>query len=173
MLLIDDLAHRGRLSGPLGVVGISYGAAVGIQLAVAEPRVRAVVAIAPFSSLRSVVPSYVESYLPLLGRLIPDSLVQRGVDEAGAIAHFEPDAASPLDGIVRTRAQVLLIHGRADRHIPPQHSVALHEAAPDHSQLVLVDAEDHDTIAADRTRTIARQGMQWLHRWLAPTNATH
>jgi pimeloyl-ACP methyl ester carboxylesterase len=173
MLLIDDLARRGRLSGPLGVVGSSYGAAVGIQLAAAEPRVRAVVAIAPFSSLRSVVPTYVESYLPLLGRLVPDSFVQRGVDEAGAIADFEPDAASPLDGIVRTRAQVLLIHGRDDRHIPPQHSIALHEVAPDHSQLILVDAEDHDTIAADRTRTIARQGMQWLHRWLAPTSATH
>jgi fermentation-respiration switch protein FrsA (DUF1100 family) len=61
---------------------------------------------------------------------------------------------------------VLLIHGKGDHHIPPRHSVALHEAAPDHSQLILLDVEDHDTIAADRTRTIAGQGMQWLHRWL-------
>lgn len=165
-LLIEELARGGRLSGHVGVVGISYGAAVGVQLAAAEPRVRAVVAVAPFSTLRSVVPNYIEMYLPALGRLVPDSFVQRGVDEAGAIADFDPDAASPLDAIVRTRAQVLLIHGRIDRHIPPRHSVALHETAPDHSQLILLDAEDHDTIAADRTRTIARQGMQWLHRWL-------
>lgn len=164
--LLDELAALGRLKGGVGVVGISYGAAVAIQWADVDARVRAVIAVAPFGSLRSVVPHYVEHYLPIVGRLVPDSLIEEAVDQAGALARFDPDAASPLMAISRTRAQVLLVHGRADRHIPYEHSVALHRAAPDHSQLVLLDGEEHLSIVADRARTIATQGMRWLHRWL-------
>jgi pimeloyl-ACP methyl ester carboxylesterase len=165
--LLDELGALGRLKGAVGIVGISYGAAVAIQWAAVDARVRAVIAVAPFSSLRRVVPHYVEHYLPLIGMVVPDALVEEGVDRAGVLAHFDPDAASPLNAISRTRAQVLLVHGRADRHIPYEHSVALHRAAPDHSELVLLDGEEHLSIVADRTRTIATQGMRWLHRWLA------
>lgn len=166
--LLDELSRLGRLEGPVGVVGISYGAAVGIQMAAVDPRIRAVVAVAPFSSLRSIVPNYVQLYVPFLGKLVPDSLIQRGVDEAGALGRFDPDAASPLSAISHTRAQVLLVHGRQDRHNPCTQSVDLQRAAPDHSALILLDGEDHQSIANDRTHTIATRGMQWLHRWLDP-----
>jgi fermentation-respiration switch protein FrsA (DUF1100 family) len=121
---------------------------------------------APFGSLRGVVPHYVEHYLPFVGTLVPDSFIQEGVDQAGALAGFDPDAASPLRAISRTRAQILLVHGRDDRHIPFGDSVDLHHAAPDHSELVLLDGEDHSSIVADRTGTLATQGMRWLQRWL-------
>ena len=164
--LLDELARRGRLKGQLGIVGFSYGAAVAIQLAAVDKRIRAVVAVAPFSSLRRIVPSYVERYIPLLGKLVPASFIQQGVDQAGALGHFDPDAASPLQAISRTPAQILLLHGRSDRHIPCINSIELHAAAPDHSELILLEGEDHLSIAADRTHTIATQGMHWLHRWL-------
>jgi uncharacterized protein len=164
--LLDELSKRGRLSGSVGVVGLSYGAATGIQLAALDTRVRAVVAIAPFSSLRAVVPGYAQYYLPVLSKLIPDSFIQQGVDEAGTLGKFDVDAASSLTAISRTQAQVLLIHGLADQHIAPAQSIALHAAARDHSELVLLEDEDQFSIAADRTNTIQRRGMQWLHRWL-------
>lgn len=164
--LLDELERRGRSSGPVGVVGFSYGGATGIQLAAVDSRIRAVVAIAPFGSLRTVVPDYVEAYLPLLGRLVPDSFVQGAVDHAGSLGRFDPDAASPIRAIARTRARVLLIHGAQDRHIPAQHSRAIHAVAPHHSELIVLEREDHDSIASDRTRTIATHGMAWLRRWL-------
>jgi pimeloyl-ACP methyl ester carboxylesterase len=164
--LLDELGRLGRLKGQVGIVGISYGAAVGIQAAAVDARIRAVVAVAPFSSLRAIVPRYVEHYIPLLGGLIPDSFIQQSIDQAGVLAQFDPDAASPLKAISRTRAQILLVHWRLDRHIPCQHSVELHAAALDHSELILLGGEDHLSIPADRTRTIATHGMQWLHRWL-------
>jgi pimeloyl-ACP methyl ester carboxylesterase len=108
--LLDELGALGRLKGRVGIVGISYGAAVAIQLAAVDTRVRAVVAVAPFGSLRGVVPHYVEHYLPLVGRLVPDAFIQEGVDQAGALAGFDPDEASPLRAISRTRAQILLSH---------------------------------------------------------------
>jgi pimeloyl-ACP methyl ester carboxylesterase len=164
--LLDELTKQGRVSGNVGLVGLSYGAAVGIQLAAVDPRVRAVVAIAPFSSLRTVVPGYVAHYLPALGRLIPAAFVQRGIDQAGILGNFKPDDASPLAAISRTGAQVLLIHGSTDAHIAAAQSVALHAAAPGHSELILVEGDDHFSIAADGTRAIHTQGMAWLHRWL-------
>lgn len=164
--LLDELTKQGRVSGQVGVVGLSYGAAVGIQFAAVDPRVRAVVAIAPFSSLRTVVPGYVTHYLPVIGHLIPDSFVQQGVDRAGFLGNFEPNAASPLSAISRTSAHVLLIHGLADDHIAAAQSRALHAAAPSHSELVLVEGDDHFSIVGDRTHAIQTRGMQWLQRWL-------
>jgi pimeloyl-ACP methyl ester carboxylesterase len=164
--LLDELTKQGRVNGHVGLIGLSYGAAVGIELAAVDPRVRAVVAIAPFSSLRTVVPGYVDHYLPVLGRIIPAAFVQRAIDQAGTLGAFDPDDASPLSAISRADAQILLIHGSADAHIAAAHSIALHAAAPTHSELILVKGDDHFSIATDRTRAIATQGMAWLHRWL-------
>jgi len=127
---------------------------------------RAAVAIAPFRSLAAVVPSYVHHYLPVIGHLIPDSFIAGGIAQAGLLGDFDPAAASPEVAISRTRAQVLLIHGEADDHIPAEHSKRLHAAAPDHSELVLVPEDDHFSIIGDRTGVIGKQGMAWLHRWL-------
>jgi pimeloyl-ACP methyl ester carboxylesterase len=166
--LISELARAGRLVEPVGVVGLSYGAATGIHLASVDARVRAVVAIAPFSSLDSVVPDYVRHYLPVLWRLIPDSYISGGIEQGGELAKFDPSAASPIAAISRTNAQVLLIHGLADEHIPPEHSKRLHAAAADHSELILVPGDDHFSINGDRAGAIGIKGMAWLRRWLDP-----
>jgi pimeloyl-ACP methyl ester carboxylesterase len=164
--LLDELTKQGRVSGEVGVIGLSYGGAVGLQFAGVDPRVRAVVAIAPFSSLRTVVPGYVDHYLPVLGHFVPQSLVRQGIDQAGLLGNFDPDAANPLAAISRTRAQVLLIHGLADAHIAAAQSIALQQAAPTHSEIVLVKDDDHFSIVGDRTGAIRTKGMAWLHRWL-------
>jgi dipeptidyl aminopeptidase/acylaminoacyl peptidase len=109
--------------------------------------------------------------LPVLGHFIPASFVQRSIDQAGKLGHFDPDGASPLSAISQTRARILLIHGQSDAHIAAAQSIALHAAAPARSELILVEGEDHFSIATDRTKTIQTRGMQWLHRWLdAHTN---
>jgi pimeloyl-ACP methyl ester carboxylesterase len=166
--LLSELAKAGRLVEPVGVVGVSYGAATGIQLAGIDPRVRTVVAIAPFSSLDKVVPDYVRHYVPLLWRLIPDAYIAGGIEQGGVLAHFDPAAANPLAAMSRTDAQVLLIHGLADSHIPPEHSRRLHAVAAEHSELILVRGDDHFSINGDRTGAIGIQGMAWLQRWLHP-----
>jgi pimeloyl-ACP methyl ester carboxylesterase len=164
--LLDWLEACGRLFPPIGVVGTSYGAAVGIQLAGLDPRIEAVVGIAPFSSLRAVVPGYVRHYVPGIDRLIPEGFIQAGIDEAGRLGGFDPSSASPLLQLPKARAHVLLIHGLADDHIPFAQSVALRDVAPAQTELVLVAGDDHFSIVGDRSGAIAKQGMAWLHRWL-------
>jgi pimeloyl-ACP methyl ester carboxylesterase len=118
--------------------------------------------------MRDVTPGVVRMYGPLgVGWLISTPAIQHAVTEAGRIGGFDPDDASPLRAIQRTKAQVLLIHGKDDHKIPSAQSRRLHAAAPDHSRLVLLDGEDHDSIlAGDSAGVVLRESLDWFDRWL-------
>jgi pimeloyl-ACP methyl ester carboxylesterase len=159
MQVADALEAKGITLGPLGAFGVSYGAATAIQWAGVDPRVRAVVAIAPFASLRTVItPGYAPSFLPA-------SFVQGAIDDAGKMGAFDPDEASAVTAITRTRAHVLLIHGRQDPRIPVAHSERIHAAAPDHSELVIVEGADHDNIGSVAGTLIQARAPEWFSRW--------
>jgi pimeloyl-ACP methyl ester carboxylesterase len=162
--VLDELVDEHLATAPIGAMGMSYGAATAIEWAGTDPRVASVVAVAPFASLRAVVPGYVRRFLPGIGGLIPDFMIARTIARAGEIAAFDPGAASPLDAIARTRAPVLLVHGSADVHIDPAQSEAIHRRAPDHSEVILVQGEDHETISADASGALWTRALPWLHR---------
>ncbi len=142
--LIDALA----ISGPIGVMGMSYGAATAIEWAGSEPRVQAAVAVAPFASLRDVVPLYVPDSVPVIGRFLPRWLIMRVIDHAGHVAGFDPDAASPKAAAARTHAPMLLIHGDRDTNVPLWNSALIVAHAPT-ARLVTLAGEDHERISGD------------------------
>ena len=165
--VVDELEARNLLSGRLGVMGISYGAASGLHLAAIDRRVAAVVAIAPFSDMRSEVSHYVRTIgLPGVGPFLAEETIQDAVDEAGEIGGFDPDRADAALAMRQTNAAVLLIHGRADLIIPDEHSQRLHEAAPDRSELMLLPASGHVTIWVDPLRRVRRASLRWFDEHL-------
>jgi pimeloyl-ACP methyl ester carboxylesterase len=164
--VIDALAQRGLLAGNLGVYGISYGATTSIHLAAVDRRVRAVVAVEPFSTAREEVPHFGRVMVPGIGWLISDKVYQESLDEAGRIAHYDPDEADAVKAIQRTSAPVLLIHGKNDLVVPHQQSERLHAAARDHSQLVLVPYLGHVGLWVDPGGQVAKQARDWFDRWI-------
>jgi pimeloyl-ACP methyl ester carboxylesterase len=144
--LIDALGYG---DGPIGVFGESYGAAVSIMWAGSDPRVRAVVAIAPFSSLREIIPDWWKLNVPLFGRLIPRWVLNRSIDQGSHIAGFDPEAASPKLAAARSKAPILIIHGSDDNTVPYDESVLIQKAAPAMVTMVTLDGQDHDHIASD------------------------
>jgi pimeloyl-ACP methyl ester carboxylesterase len=157
MQTLDAVEARGLRVGLVGVMGISYGGAIAIEWAGRDPRVRAVVAIAPFASLRSVVPGYAP--VPL-----PPSFVSGAIDIAGREGGFDPDAASPVLAIARSNAPVLLIHGQDDHRIPAWHSQLILAARRDNTELLLVAGAGHRSIADDPV--IREHAPVWLAQHL-------
>jgi pimeloyl-ACP methyl ester carboxylesterase len=165
--VIDALERKGLLAGRLGVYGISYGATTSIHLAAADRRVRAVVAVEPFSTAREEVPHFARVMAPGLGALISDKTYQQSLDEAGRIADFDPDAADAVKAIQRTSAPVLIMHGMNDWVVPCQQSERLHAAALDHSELVLIPHLGHVALWFDPGGHVARRTRVWFDRWVA------
>jgi dipeptidyl aminopeptidase/acylaminoacyl peptidase len=153
--VLDALAARGSALGPIGAMGHSYGAATALQWAGRDPRVRAAVAVSPFATFRSVV----AGYLPWA---LSPAFAGRVVDAAGVLAGFDPDAASPVDGVARTPAAVLLVHGRDDARIPLAHSERIAAAAAGPVELVPVDGANHDAVAGAPQTRLAERAASWF-----------
>jgi pimeloyl-ACP methyl ester carboxylesterase len=162
--VFDALPMEGREC--VGVYGFSYGAAVAIQLSARDERVRAVVAVASFSSLREVTLDYRQKYLPVPFSLIPDTWFQGALDEAGQLAAFDPDGAAPVRALERSSARVLLIHGAADTQVPLRHGRELAAAAGSRAELVVVPGATHDSIPNDPSGVVRRSTIDWFDRWL-------
>lgn len=169
--VLDELARNNLLTGNIGVYGASYGAGVGIQLAGRDPRVKAVVAVAPFQSLREVVPGYAR-FIDPTSTVLTNAFIQQTVTLAGRHAGFDPDQADTIAAIRKTDAHILLFHGRDDAKIPCAHSQALADAAGPRAQCTILDGEGHDSIMFDWTGVISSSARTWFEGWLSqPTGA--
>jgi len=158
--VLDALHHRDLLAEPVGVFGCSYGAATAIQFAAHDPRVRSVVAVAPFATLHGAVHSYARLFG--MAFILPRATIDRAVEDAGEIGHFLPSEASPLRAIGQTSARVLLIHGEADWKIPLRSSQQLHAAAPNRSRLIVLKGAGHDSIMRAVRKTSMASILAWF-----------
>jgi len=167
--VLDWLEQRGLLAGNLGVYGFSFGAATAIELAGRDPRVRAVVAAAPYSSFHDAASHAIKTRMPIARLFATEQWTEQTIREAGRRGGFDWRAANPLAAIQRTDAMVLLVHGDADEFVEPYHSIRLHRAAPGHSQLALIRGAKHHDLAMDEKGTAVSLALDWFNQWvLAP-----
>jgi uncharacterized protein len=146
-LVIDGVA-----SPPIVLVGASLGAAVALQYAPSDPKVRAVVAAETFSDLRTVA-----------NERAPFVFTRRSIEAAFALAEqlgaFDVDAVSPVQAAANLNASTLLIHGDADRDTPPSHSERVLAALAGPKQLILVPGGTHN-------RSLVEDVWVRIERWL-------
>jgi uncharacterized protein len=128
-----DQAARGRVV----LIGTSLGAAVALQEAADDPRVRAVVAAESFSDLRSVA---IERAPFVFTRGVIDRAFRIAEDQG----HFPVDAVSPAAAASRISASVVLVHGADDRETPPDHSRRIFAALPGVKRLIIVPGAGHN-----------------------------
>jgi pimeloyl-ACP methyl ester carboxylesterase len=136
--------------------GSSLGAAVALEAAPLDPRVRGVIAQSSFSTLRRVVHDRAR-WLRLVMR-------PGGVDAAIAIAEqqggFLADEASPLAAAPHIQVPVLLIHGTADRETSADHSREIDRALPGPHRLLLVPGAGHNDVLG--REEVWREIEAWL-----------
>jgi alpha-beta hydrolase superfamily lysophospholipase len=121
---------------PVVVMGTSLGGAVALQAAAQDPRVAAVIAVAPFSDLRTAA---VER--------APFFASRGNLDEAFRLAeeggHFRVDEVSPVAAAPRIHAPVLLFHGDHDTETPHAHSERILAALGGPKRLVTIVGGRH------------------------------
>jgi pimeloyl-ACP methyl ester carboxylesterase len=164
--LLDSLSARGVPLGNVGVFGFSYGAAVALDLGARDERVCAVVAAAPFASLREAVVDYRHKYLPAAFELIPQRWFDAAIDDAGWLAAFNPDQSAPSLAVSRSRAHQLLLHGTSDTQVPLRHSLALSSLAGARTELRTIRGAEHYDLP--RGAQVEHEALRWFERWLAP-----
>jgi len=160
--LLDALEREGIELGPVGVHGFSYGGATALALAATEPRVRAVVAVSSFSSLRGVVRDYVSWQAPWLAPAVPNAWLDSAVDMGGLWAGFDPDRAEPAECAARARVPLLVIHGAEDPQIPVKSAHEIQRAAGPRARLLVLPGETHASILADRRGEVLRAARSWF-----------
>lgn len=162
--VIDRLESEGLVAGRLGVWGFSMGAATAIQLAGRDERIAAVVAVAPYESMRAVIGEDLRLWTAGLwpDEAALDELLARMTHDSG----YQPAEADTLAAIRRTRAPVLLVHGTWDLICPHRHSEKLHQAAPDHSRLISLPFAGHLSLHVLNSTTY-REAPDWFARHLA------
>lgn len=160
--MLDALDASGLQLGPVGAYGFSYGAAVAIDLAATDPRVRGVVAVSPFASLREVVRDYRRKYLPAAASLVPDGWFQQAVSTAAWFVGFDPDGSAPAQAIGKTLVPILLIHGDRDTQVPLRHSQALEHAASGRARLLVLRGATHDSMPTDAKHVVRNEAVAWF-----------
>jgi alpha-beta hydrolase superfamily lysophospholipase len=165
--VLDELEKRRLVDGPVGAMGISYGASVAIEWAGIDPRVKAVVALEPFATFSDAAHDAAPLVLGNWRWLFSDRDIDRAIETAGQLARFDPRAASPLAAITKTKAPVLLIHSRADELVSFHQSERLHAAAPDHSWLIAVKGQSHFWMWLQSIDLIHGASQWWFNHYLA------
>ena len=160
----DALKREELLTGPVGVWGISMGGSTAIQWAGRDDRIRAVVAVAPYTKMSAIVPVAVRTMLPIGGWFMDDEEIRGIMHQAATEAGFDPAEADALRAIQQTEAPVLILHGTWDAIVPTEHGERLHEAAPDHSELVKLGWTGH--ISAHFNDEALGRAVGWFNEHL-------
>jgi hypothetical protein len=160
--LLDYLAGQGCDVSHTGVLGGSLGAAVGLQWAGIDPRVKTVIAVAPFSDLRSELAfMYRANNVNGLKAALLESAAQRE-------GRFRIDECSPIAAVQTVPIPVLLAHGRQDDIVPAEESRKLFAAARGPVALIEVDAKHMDIreVLGDKFLHLA---TEWMDTYVSPS----
>ena len=149
-----DLQHVLDQAGAVDVIliGHSLGAAVALQTAAIEPRVRAVVAASSFSDLRTIATERAS--------LFPAWSLGPAFERAERDGQFVVDEVSPAKAAARITVPVLLVHGAQDRDTPPIHSQRVFDALRGPKKMLTVPNAGHNDVL---------RGEVWaeIEAWLA------
>lgn len=150
--------------GPIGLFGASMGAAVAIQVAARDERIRAVVAESGFSALRTVFDDYQKKMIKLPWHYLRNIVIRRSEH----IAHFKANAVSPLQAVQAVRVPIFIIHGTGDTSIHHRYSEMVFQNANEPKELWLVEGARHDNVPEVGGKEYERRIVEFFEKHLVP-----
>jgi fermentation-respiration switch protein FrsA (DUF1100 family) len=164
--LLND--RLGKKLGPVAVFGTSMGAAVAIQAAAIDSRIKVVIAEASFADLRTISVDYQRRIVKLPWHFLRNVAMAR----SQKFAKFKARDVSPLVDVARLRVPILFIHGTDDSFIDFEYSKMLYHRARDPRELFLVPGANHTDIWEVAGRSYETKVLGFLGRALTPERAS-
>ena len=188
-------------AGRIGVLGVSFGGALGAEAAARDERIRAVVAVlSPMDGRQMLRGSRREyEWVELLGQLAEDRRTRALTGQGEATEHFSPPTPErqkttalsqtsippipyacleaiaefrPLDHVDRIAPRaLLLIAATLDPTAPVEHSRLAYAAAGSPKRLVEIDSAEHYGTYVKHMDHILEESIAWFGRHLEPAGA--
>ncbi|HEX5219389.1 MAG TPA: alpha/beta fold hydrolase [Verrucomicrobiae bacterium] len=140
--LLDALARDGQLLSPVAAIGESYGAALSLRWKTVEPRLDAVVAVAPYASLSNATLNLGREY----ARWFPQVFLKAGLKQLPGVLKVEPGELNTLTVLNRSPVSALIVAGMEDKIMPPDQVQRVFDAAAPGSQLLKVVGASHEAV---------------------------
>ena len=162
--VIDYLATRPDVDpARIGALGVSLGGSTTILAAARDARIRAVVDDCGFGDAPSVIAASFERFVHLPRFPFAPLTVRLAEWRAGVSVH----TVRPVDVVGRLSPRpLLIIHGTADIHVPPEHGEALFAAAGEPKELWRVPEVAHAEARQDSTAAYERRVVDFFARAL-------
>lgn len=161
--MLDALLARDACDPIIGVLGFSYGATLGLHWAAQDPRVRTVVALAPYDQP--------EHAFERVAELLKIPVSPRTVQKATAMAAKRLDLNwadwSGTAAIRQVKVPVLLLSGEYDSVSRPDDLIRLRFAAGGLCKLTQLDGADHVSLPM-RFSDLHGPITNWLQTHLSP-----
>jgi pimeloyl-ACP methyl ester carboxylesterase len=137
--------HYGIDPNRIGLLGLSMGAAVALQVAAANKSIRAVWADSPFASLFRVSTDVARKATGLPASIMAP--IARATFKVAAYrANFNPDLVNPGEVARQIECPVTIVHGTEDELIPWNHSQTIFDMlGSSDKQLWIIEGAEHTT----------------------------
>ena len=146
-------------------LGESMGAGIALQSAGADARIEAVIAEAPFASLREASYDYagLQEY-PLLGKTLFAPGAWMMLYRGGKLAGFPAAGVSPEQSVAERNFPVLLICDEADTTLPCRHAKKIYAAARGPKSLWMVPGAFHTAALGFAPEEFQRRVLEFFWR---------
>jgi pimeloyl-ACP methyl ester carboxylesterase len=140
--LLDALAADHELAEPVVAFGESYGAVLALRWKTVDPRVRSVVAIAPYANLSNTVMNIRQEY----AGWVPKGMVRAGVKKLPSVLKIPGSEFDTTTVLEQEPVAALFIAGGDDKIAPVGVVESLHSLALPDSEFIIVPDATHEAL---------------------------
>jgi cephalosporin-C deacetylase-like acetyl esterase len=140
--LLDTLTRDRQVNGAVNVVGESYGAALALRWKTVEPRVHAVVAIAPYASLSNAVMNICYEY----AHWMPKTVIRSGLKQLPSVLQISAGELDTTTVLRRRPVTALFVAGGNDTIAPAKDVELLDSLALPGSKIIIVPEATHEAL---------------------------
>jgi pimeloyl-ACP methyl ester carboxylesterase len=140
--LLDQLDRDGRLAGPVAAMGESYGAALALRWKTVEPRVKSVVAVAPYAGLSNAVLNLSHEYASWM----PDAFLKAGLRKLPRVLNILPEELDTTSLLIKNPVAALFVAAADDKITTVAEVTRLYKLAAPGSRLIVVPNASHEAV---------------------------